>query len=224
MRTFRIIPVLLMITAQYAAGTGITATTDDGRKVLLKSDGTWEYVKAKKSTAGKKQAAAHVSLVDIIKNDRHYDFRTTRWGMNKKEVMASEKTAKVIKDAGDTLEYEVAFLKYQCSVVYAFHDNALVSAVFVIRQPHVDPALYYRDYIDLKQYLTPIYGTAVTDKCDWKNEMYRKDRSKWGFAVSLGFLTCRTVWHDKRTQISLVISGGNHQITTNIEYSEFNRQ
>jgi hypothetical protein len=143
--------------------------------------------------------------------------------MSRKEVLASE-DAKLITNSSDTLMYEVSFLKYQCSVLYSFHENVLVRAMFLIRQPHVDPALYFKDYIDLKQYLTPLFGMAASDKCDWKNEMYRRDRSKWGFAVSLGFLTCRTVWHNERTQISLAISGGNHQIATNIEYSERNRQ
>ena len=193
----------------------IIATTEDGKKVLLQENGSWRYVAEKKES---EKSTERISLVEIIKSDPNYDFRKVRWGMGKKEVMVAE-DAKLLKNSGTSLEYEVRFLGYNCTVVYDFVNDKLAMAKFIIRQPHVDPALYYKDYDELKKYLTPLYGVIVSDQCDFKNEMYRHDKSKWGFAVSLGFLTCKTVWRNKRTQITLAISGGNHQIATNLEYT-----
>ena len=198
----------------------LIATTDDGKKVLLSENGTWRYLQAGESTPG---ASRRISLIEIIKNDRTFDFRKVRWGMNRKEVLASE-TEPPVKNDGSSVEYGVQFLGYDCTVIYFFVNDLLTRASFLIRQTHVDPALYYKDYEDLKKYLTPIYGVAVADKCEWKNEMYRQDRSKWGFAVSLGFLSCTSQWRDSRTEITLAISGGNHQIATNIEYSSLKKQ
>jgi hypothetical protein len=208
--------LLLVISWSYA---DITATTDDGKKVLLQDDGKWHYLNEEESTAPPPDKK-RLTLVELFKNDKQYDFRKVRWGMGKKEVIASE-NGKIIKNKGDSLEYEMQLFGYDCSVLYAFKKDALDRAYFMINQPHVDPALFYKDYNELKKFLVPLYGKAVSDKCDWKNEIYRNDTTKWGFAVSIGFLTCSSEWHSDRTRILLSISGGNHQILTNVEYTAF---
>ncbi|MBN1578580.1 MAG: hypothetical protein JW913_18600 [Chitinispirillaceae bacterium] len=197
------------------------ATTEDGKRVLLLENGTWRYLKGNESPQG--TAAKRISLIEIVRNDREFDFRKVRWGMSGKEVLASEESTPV-KNEPSEIEYKVQFLGYDCVVTYSLVNDALTRAGFLIRQPHVDPALYYKDYEDLKRYLAPLYGIAVSDKCDWKNEMYRDDRSKWGFAVSLGFLACGTQWRSNRTQITLAISGGNHQIATNLDYAAWGKR
>jgi hypothetical protein len=194
------------------------ATTDDGKKVTLRDNGTWDYVKETAPDTGTASAADHTTLIDIVKNDPQYDFRKAKWGMNRKLVMASE-TAKLPKSHGDTIEYEVQFLGYNCTVVYIFAGDVLVRAAFQIGQDHIDPALFYIDYENLKKFLVPQYGSPAVNRCDWVNEMYRADKAKWGFAVSLGFLTCSTRWESGRTGITLLIHGGNHLISTSIEYS-----
>jgi hypothetical protein len=216
--------LITILVSQLSAG--IIATTEDGRKVLLQENGTWRFIKdkqisdkkeAKEKASMKKQ---HHSLVELIQQDSDYDFRKVRWGMSKKEVMSTE-DAKLLKNEDTRMEYAISLFGYDCDVTYSFIDSKLSTASLHIRQPHIDPALYYKDYKSLKKYLTPLYGDALSDKCDWKNEMYRGDESKWGFAVSLGFLTCRTLWHNDRTQVTLLISGSNHQIMTNLEYGEW---
>jgi hypothetical protein len=206
--------ILLLFAALYSADR--IATTDDGKKVLLLENGTWRYLDA--DDAAPDAASGRISLIEIVKNDRAFDFRKVRWGMDRKEVLASEEASPVRNDESG-IQYTVQFLGYDCVVAYSFVNDALTRATFLIRQPHADPALYYKDYEELKKYLSPIYGVAVSDRCDWKNEMYRQDRSKWGFAVSLGFLSCTSRWRNTRTEIALAISGGNHQITTNLEYT-----
>lgn len=192
------------------------ATTDNGKKVLLQANGSWRFVQD--TVATEPIDPDHLSLIEIVKIAKGFDFRKARWGMSKKEVMASE-DAKLIKDNESSVDYEVLFLGYNCTVSYSFLKGAFTKATFFIRQPHVDPAMYYNDYENLKAYLTPIYNRPSSDNCAWKNEMYRPDKSKWGFAVSLGFLTCRTEWANDRTQIILTINGNNHQIATNLEYN-----
>lgn len=157
------------------------------------------------------------TLVDIVKNDTSFDFRKVRWGMGKQPVRASE-AAKLLKTGSDSVQYELEFMGYTCTITYLFGNDKLSKAVMLIEQPHVDPALYYNDYENLKNYLYPIYKNPVYERCDWKNEMYKDDKAKWGFAISIGFLTCQTQWKNSRTTIVLEISGGNHDISTRIEY------
>ncbi|HEX3019841.1 MAG TPA: hypothetical protein VHP36_06050 [Chitinispirillaceae bacterium] len=242
MKTGLMITVIIFITAQIGADQPVI--TPDGKKVVLLNNGTWRYAEvsdlelfqnlnkapqlaAKASSDRKNEIKSGIvsvdknqlSLIDIVKNDNNYDFRTIRWGMNKAQVAKSE-TAKLLKNDGENVNYELEFLGYTCQVVYVFQKDRLIRAELKILQDHVDPARYFKDYEDLKKYLQQIYGASVSDKNEWKNEMYSGDPSKWGFAVSIGFLSCRTVWKDSRTIVSLNISGGNHQITTIIEYRE----
>lgn len=221
------------------------ATLSDGKKVILLDSGTWhnatpdeiqkvlannkridsvkiamaDSVAAKKVVPKAEDGAPkRISLVDVVKSDTSFDFRKFRWGMEKGYVKLNE-NAKLIKDSENILQYEMEYLGYNCQVIYTFESNKLQKTELRILQDHVDPASYFKDYEDLKQYLSPIYGPAESDRYRWKNDLYKEDRSKWGFAVSIGFLTCSTVWKSKRSQIKLNISGINHLIATNLEYS-----
>lgn len=196
-----------------------TATTEDGKKVVLHDNGRWEYlVENKKPTVTEKPDSKRVHLVELIKNDLRFDFRNVRWGMSKKEVIAAEK-ATLVSRRSDTLYYDVTFLGYKSSVVYFFDSNVLYKADFIIHQTHIDPSLFYKDFNELKSYFTKSYGKALSDKLEWKNEIYKKDKSKWGFAISIGFLVCRAEWNSNRTRIILKIKGSNHQISTKIVYT-----
>lgn len=225
-------------------GADIKAVTEDGKAVLLKSDGTWKFVPAENKTtisqtnqissnAGENESETESdetdlsndhsmtlqsALVDIVRSEDGFDVRKAKWGMSKAQVKQSE-SSKVKEESSNRLEYDIEFLEYECVLVYEFSSDKLIRATYVINQPHVDPAEYYKSYENLKKYLTPLYKIPVVNQFDWKNEMYKEDKSKWGFAISIGFLTCKTVWKNSSTQILLNINGGNHLITTNLEYS-----
>lgn len=236
--------VLFAVSMNFNSYAEQIATLPDGRTVVLFENGTWRFAnqgdlqqldKQKRtglqdkpvsvgvSNSGKiDPAQKRISLVDIVRNDTSFDFRSIRWGMSKGQVKGAEK-AKLIKETESLLEYEVSFLGYDCRVAYTFLNDKVRKAAMQIKQDHIDPARYYRDYEDLRNYLSPLYGKPIADKYDWKNEMYRNDPSKYGFAVSIGFLSCRTTWMADNTEVALIISGGSHQISTNLEYAASSR-
>lgn len=218
-----LLPMLLSITAPQIA------TTESGEKVHLYENGTWRKIRTEETTPttppeqqtapeeGTSPQENRITLIDIIKSTDGNDFRTVRWGMSIPEVKKKE-TAKLLKESSTELEYEAEFLGYTCKVLYYFTSSKLQRAEMLISQDHTDPAKYYKDYEKLIKFLNPLYGSPVSDQKDWKNDMYKNDRSRYGFAISIGFLTCKTVWNNKRSQVSLNISGGNHKIKTNLEY------
>ncbi|HEX2959741.1 MAG TPA: hypothetical protein VHO70_23090 [Chitinispirillaceae bacterium] len=218
-----VLPMLLSFAAPQIA------TTESGEKVYLYENGTWRKVRTDEpdivATPDQKilpennesPEESNITLIDIIKNTGENDFRTVSWGMSIPEVKKKE-SAKLLSESRDQLEYEAEFLGYTCKVLYHFISLKLQRAEMLISQDHTDPAKYYKDYENLIRYLKPIYGPPVSDQKDWKNDMYRNDQSRYGFAISIGFLTCKTVWNNKRSQVSLNISGGNHKIKTNLEY------
>jgi hypothetical protein len=231
-------------------------TTSDGRKVMLKDDGTWQYVppppppqpqapnpdsQAAAAAAEKRQKDgkfnlsgsnfkpvekketsdeedARTALVDVIKGDKAFDVRKSRWGMTKEEVKKTEDLHLLSEDK-NMLEYKFVLLGLKSKIQYQFAGNRLVGAEYVIQQDDVNPSKFYEDFTSLQSYLQQIYGNPVADEKIWMNDIYKGDEKNWGFAISLGFLTCKTAWQSAATKIVLNQTGGNHLISTNIQYS-----
>lgn len=163
------------------------------------------------------QQRGSVSLLTVLKKDAAFDFRKTNWGMNRQNVKKSEE-AQFVSEESNKLEYKITLLGLSGRIVYAFINDQLVSASYQLEQNHVDPSLYFQDYLMLKDYLRQTYGAPQSDQDMWTNEIYKADRRNWGFAISIGFLTYRTIWQSPNTKISLNIKGGNHTISSTIEF------
>ena len=252
MRIDFIVFVLIGIICGGVSGAPIIATTEDGKKVLLKEDGSWKFatqsdivaVKLMKPASSEEQKTdtqgdepnspriqmkSHSSdepdragFLDVVKGDKTFDIRKAMWGMEKAEVKRSE-TLQLIKETQNSLEYKFKLIGLDSKIVYKFSPDKsgktrLNGSQYVIEQDDVNPAKFYEDYKSLKSYLRQLYGFPVSDENTWTNEMYKADEKNWGFAISLGFLTCHAAWKNARTRITLNISGSNHILSTNIEY------
>jgi hypothetical protein len=157
------------------------------------------------------------ALVDVIRGDRGFDVRKAHWGMTKEAVKKSE-ILQLLTDAQDRIEYRIMLIGIQSRIVYKFSNGALSGAEYRIEQDDVNPARFYDDFANLKEYLRKLYGIPVADNKIWENDIYKGDERNWGFAISLGFLACTTEWQNATTKIALNQTGGNHLIKTNIEY------
>lgn len=220
------------------------ATTEDGKKVVLKDDGTWREATANdlkilNSSISRKpdrrdksdrlqqspeESPRHMSsedittLVDALESNTSSHFRNAKWGMTLAEVKKIEKL-RLISGDNNSLSYEYVLIGMNCKIVYTFKENKLVSAQYKIEQKHIDPALFNEDFEALKKYLIKVKGLPVSDQDIWKNDIYKADKSKWGFAVSIGFLTRFAIWKGKGTKINLQMNGHNHKTFIDIKYS-----
>jgi hypothetical protein len=158
------------------------------------------------------------ALVDVIKGDRAFDVRKVRWGMTREEVKKSE-NLQFLSDKKDVVEYKFMLFGIKSRILYKFQDNKLARAEYVIEQDDVNPSRFYDDFKALKGFLRQMYNTPVADEKIWTNDIYKADEKNWGFAISLGFLTCKTTWQNAATKILLTQTGGNHMINTSIQYS-----
>ncbi|MBD3346315.1 MAG: DUF3157 family protein [Chitinivibrionales bacterium] len=239
------------------------ATTEEGKSVLLKDDGTWKYAtqsdvmavkmlqnKNKRTSSNKdpfgfsaknidapsqqnsKQRATTqqaprknsssgtpVSLTRVIHPGAGFDFRKARWGMTKSQVKNSE-TAKLINETATSLQYSSKIAGMTSKMTYIFKGGKLAGASYDINQGHVNPSLFYEDFEKLLDHMNKAYSAPSTRDYQWKNTMYKKDKSKWGFAISIGFLTCNVIWKTTRTKINCHISGGKHTFITKIDYEQ----
>lgn len=242
--------ILVFVILTPPVGAEQFATTEDGRKVVLKEDGTWRYATrsdlvARKMTPGsgggapqqdplgfpaqaprnaskqpRKQGSspAKPGLCSVITTSSGTDFRSVSWGASKAQVKKNE-SAKLVKETDATLEYAHTLAGMNCSIVYRFHQGALNGGTYVIKQDHVDPGLFYKDFERLSEHMTKAYGTPWRKENKWKDDMYKSDKSKWGFAISIGFLSSHVSWRNRRTGIELSITGQKHQFNTTVKYS-----
>ncbi|MCX6143155.1 MAG: hypothetical protein NTZ35_08040 [Ignavibacteriales bacterium] len=178
-----------------------TATTDDGRKVILKTDGTWEYTK--------KEATVRTNSVD---------FRKSNWGMSKKQVKATE-SGKIVRDDETALVYSGEVSGLDALIGYIFVDSKLVRTKYIFLPKHTNQNDFIQDYGTVKAALTEKYGTPKSDNTYWRNELYKSDYSEWGFAVSLGHLVYTAEWETESSKINIILSGENYKVHLSTEYA-----
>jgi len=169
------------------------AYTQDGRQVLLKDDGTWEYVKKEKE------------------DKKKFHFRKTRWGMSSESVKATEKS-ETYSDENNLIGYETRLNNLDCFIAYYFVKEQLASARYIFNEKHSNKNDYIHDFLAMKKLLIKKYGPVKEDIVHWDNELYKDDTSEYGFAVSLGHLIFGCTWETDETEISIELTGENYEI------------
>lgn len=177
-----------------------TVNIEDGKKVLLKDDMTWEYVIAPAST------------FEITAG-----FRKATWGMSMTQTSTLE-TAKILSQNKDMLFYSGAVNNLDCMILYIFDKGKLVGGKYIITKQHANRNDYISDYNNFKQLLTKKYGPPSSNKQYWRNDLYKNSTEEWGLAVSSGDLSFDSQWQTTSTEVTLRLSGDTHEIRLVIEY------
>jgi len=193
---------VILFSALTVCAADIGGVTSDGKSVILKEDGTWEYAKAPPSST-------------------ESDFRKAKWGMTKAQVKASE-TFTVTKDMGESILYTGTLASFDVVVGYVFAGGKLVRAVYLVNEEHMNKTDHITDYNSLKELLVKKYGEPAEDESYWKQDLYRDDPQHWGMAISVGHLVYYTKWETDRTDITMALSGDNFEISHKIEYRSKN--
>lgn len=175
------------------------AVTTKGKEVLLKKDGTWNYITAKK---------------DLKK----VGFRKAKWGMSLKQVQRREKKKLMAKRKGALL-YQDSISGMKADIGYIFVLNKLVRGVYMFSVEHSNQNDYISDFKKLKRILTKKYGKPISDKTYWENNHYKDRYERWGMAISLGYLSYYTRYQVGDTEVLLVLNGENYKISLAIEYT-----
>ena len=155
--------------------------------------------------------------VIVLADDVQYDFRKTNWGMSREQVKATEdKEPDYKKD--NLLIYNVKINGENCYCFYDFLENILYNAAYEFLEEHTNKNDYINDYEDLKNILIEKYDKLIIDKIEWKDDLYKDDKSEWGMAISVGDLKYYSFWETPTTIIGLMLSGDNYEITLTLSY------
>lgn len=144
-------------------------------------------------------------------------FRNTKWGMSCDEVKATEQ-GDPIAEKPDMLGYIDTLLGKEVYVVYSFVNNKLVWAKYGLSEAHTNKSDYIDDYQEFREALTKKYGKPKQDAVNWKNDLYKSDRSEWGMAVSIGHLHYQSIWKSESCEIMCDLHGDNYEINCTIQY------
>lgn len=202
MKIRNLLTLALLASPVFAHAQDIKAKTVTGVSVLLHEDGTW----------------TEVSDASEPKEDIDYDFRKSRWGDSKSEVIASEGTEPDINQEG-IIGYETNTAGLDMIAAYIFVSDQLVRAKYIITEKHANATDFISDYDKIKELLSKKYGAPDRDENLWKNDLYRDDYEDWGMAIKVGHLVYYAMWKSERTDIGLVLTGDNYRIDFTMEYS-----
>jgi len=179
------------------------AITESGKTVLLKEDGSWEYV-VESNESGVKE----------------FDFRKTKWGFSIEEVKSTE-TGTLIPELNkpNMLGFTGTVGGLETLIGYYFVNNKLWKAAYIFSETHSNRNLFIEDYGIIKNILIEKYGEPINDNINWSNDLYSDDPSQFGFAVSLGYLSLNCGWQIGDTIIQMVLDGDNYKISHILSYT-----
>jgi len=153
----------------------------------------------------------------VSSGSEKYDFRKTNWGMSKEQVKATENMKPDLEE-DNVLAYKVKINGDDYFCAYSFLKDKLHNAGYAFAEKHTNRNLYIDDYKKLKELLIKQYGKPLTDRTTWDSDLYKDDRSEWGFAVSLGHLSYGATWETSATYITLGLNGDNYKINLLLAY------
>lgn len=146
-----------------------------------------------------------------------FNFRHTRWGMAQKEVLASETLVPVEKD-NNFVKYKTQILGKNVDLVYVFAQNKLIGASYILDENYLKAEQFIQTFTQFKKELTKKYGQPIKDITRWENNAFKNDRSKWGMAISLGYLEYFTFWETPVTTVSCGLKEKDYNVLCSIEY------
>ncbi|MHC1792110.1 hypothetical protein [Solidesulfovibrio sp.] len=150
--------------------------------------------------------------------DEQYDFRNTKWGMNKEEVKQSEEL-KPHEENESAILYLDKIDDLEVVVVYFFTEGKLTSAKYGALNKYVNNNSYYWQAFDpLREMLFKKYGKEVKRDKIWTNKLYQNNPSEIGMAIATGGYDEYVLWDTGKTKIIAFINGENFKIKTGIEY------
>ena len=171
-----------------------------------------------------------IFTLSLFAEEAKYDFRQTNWGMSKEQVKAREN--KEVIDEGDfnlghivCYEIEIGTKDYICA--YGFLENKLYRTVYVFNEKYSNDNDYIKEYEYLKEILTKKYGDSNKkllmdlygrEEIFWKDDVYKDDKTNWGFAISAGDLIYSSFWETTNTRIEVLLDGNEYEITLRVVY------
>lgn len=147
-----------------------------------------------------------------------HDFRSAKWGMSRKQVIATEGKEPDMTRSGGLIAYNTKVSGMSCMAVYRFVKDQLVMGRYVFTVKHVNANLYLSDFDQLKEIITKKYGKPTEENVYWSSNLYKSNPNHWGMAISAGHLSKYTTWENQATKMIIALSGDNFKVHIGLDY------
>lgn len=173
----------------------------------------------KEKTPVASNPAKNAVVPDQIQADqsKNYVFRKANWGMSKEDVKKAD-NGKPTHEEDSILMYSDKISGLDVSYAYLFTNGKLFRGAYIFNQKHTNENDYISDYDQIKSEMIEKYGQPKKDEVNWKNNLYKSNPQKYGFAVSLGHLMYYSTWETNETNIILELKGDNYEINMQASY------
>ncbi len=165
-------------------------------------------------TAAKIAGAAALGLLAALA--RAEDFRGQSWGDSVGAVVERQGTP--VDSRAGLLLYRDSIAGVSCWVGFHFHEGALAEGVYIFDDEHSDDSHYLADFRAVTRLLDTKYGRPHGDVETWRNDLYRGEPTRKGFALAAGHLVISRYWMLDRTRIDHIIGGDKFQVSHALKY------
>lgn len=156
-----------------------------------------------------------------------FTFRGYDWGTSLDDIKQNEITSDMVEDIDYGISDNMLFIlnskvsSYDATIVFEFdNNNKLISGGYSLSEKHTDDSGYYNDFVDLTELYAKKYGEPQENDV-WKNDLYKDDKSKWGFAAACGHVSFFRYWEaDDGSEIYITLRGDNFETSTVILYKQ----
>jgi len=148
----------------------------------------------------------------------NYDFRLTKWGMTQNDVISAEKKTDPVERTENMIVYKTQISNKNIILHYLFAQDKLIGAIYKLEDNYLNSDHFIQTYLQFKQVLTNKYGPPSREITNWLNDTYRKNRKKWGLALSLGHTEYATIWKTPNTTIENSLREENYNVLCLMEY------
>jgi len=146
----------------------------------------------------------------------NFDFRYVCWGSSKAEVKATENDKKIKYDDEDLFVVRDVLNGIDCDVVYIFVDDKLVRTKYVVTEKYSNLNTYIYKYNEFYKLLSEKYGDGK--KSSIISDHYKRKNSDLGIGIGMGEVHFFSEWKTPKTNISMILTGNNFDVTLAIEY------
>ena len=148
----------------------------------------------------------------------NYDFRYTKWGMTKEQVMSSEEKMDPIEKNENMITYKTQILGKNVALHYLFAENKLIGALYKLDDNYLNSQHFIKTYIEIKEALKNKYGRPSAEVTNWLNDTYRNVRNKRGLALSLGHVEYASLWKTENTTIECSLREEDYNVLCLVGY------
>ncbi len=151
---------------------------------------------------------------NVLSDGKSSDFtfrNNIMFGMSKADVIKDE-GKKPDHDTGNQILYLSECAGIDANLIYSFDDDGLWQAGYVFAEEHSNDNLFVEDYEGVQALLVTKYGKPSTEGENWRDDLYKYEPSKKGFAISLGDLTMASFWTYQDYEIKHIMDGDNYDI------------